>query len=226
VAIVALVAAGAACGVSTGDDSFAIIPPEEDPFELDATSTTTSTTTTTSSTLPVTPDTIATTTTVVRLEPAEFYFLSPRNRLQPVVVDLPPPFSAEQIADILEAGPPPDVALNSLIEAGLIKSSSESRGVLTIDLDARTFARIPSTQQTEAIGQIVMTMISSLRRVGLVNFTIDDEPISVKKGNSLLSDVGEPLSYDDYVILLATPPPSVASTTVPSDETDASAPEP
>jgi hypothetical protein len=208
-----------ACGVPTGDDSFAVIPPEEDPFGLDATSTTTSTTTTTTTTLPVTPDTIATTTTVVRLEPAEFYFLTTRNRLQPVVVDLPPPFSAEQIADILEAGPPPDVALTSLIEPGLIVSSSESRGVLTVDLDANTFAEIPSTQQTEAIGQIVMTMISSLRRVGLVNFTIDDDPISVKKGNSLLSDVGEPVSYDDYTILLATPPPAVASTTEAPTET-------
>jgi hypothetical protein len=208
-----------ACGVPTGDDSFAVIPPEEDPFGLDATSTTTSTTTTTTTTLPVTPDTIATTTTVVRLEPAEFYFLTTRNRLQPVVVDLPPPVSAEQIADILEAGPPPDVALTSLIEPGLIVSSSESRGVLTVDLDANTFAEIPSTQQTEAIGQIVMTMISSLRRVGLVNFTIDDDPISVKKGNSLLSDVGEPVSYDDYTILLATPPPAVASTTEAPTET-------
>lgn len=210
-----------ACGVPTGDDSFAVIPPEEDPFGLDATSTTTSTTTTTTTTtLPVTPDTIATTTTVVRREPAEFYFLTTRSRLQPIVVDLPPPFSAEQIADILEAGPPPDVALTSLIEPGLIVSSSESRGVLTVDLDANTFAGIPSTQQTEAIGQIVMTMISSLRRVGLVNFTIDDDPISVKKGNSLLSDVGEPLSYEDYTNLLATPPPAVASTTLPEEPTD------
>ena len=130
-------------------------------------------------------------------------------------VDLPPPFAADQIADILEAGPPPDVALESLIEEGLIVGSSEARAVLTVDLDAETFARIPSTQQTEAIGQIVMTMTSSLRRVGLVNFTIDGEPISVKKGNSLLSDVGEPLSYDDYVVLLASPPPTVASTTQP-----------
>jgi hypothetical protein len=209
-------AAAAGCGVSTGDDSFSVIPPEEDPFELDATSTTTSTTTTTTSTLPATPDTVPTTTSPVRLETAEFYFLTTRSRLQPFFVPLPPPFSADQIADILEAGPPPDVALESLIEAGLIVSSSESRAVLTVDLDADTFERIPSTQQTEAIGQIVMTMISSLSRVGLVNFTIEGEPISVKKGNSLLSDVGEPLAYDDYITLLASPPPAVSSTTQPS----------
>ena len=208
----------AGCGVSTGDDSFALIPPEEDPFRLDSTSTTTSTTTTTTTTttMPVTPDTLPTTTTPVRLETAEFYFLTTRSRLQPVFVPLPPPFSADQIADLLEAGPPPDVALETLIDEGLIVSSSESRAVLTVDLDAETFERIPSTQQTEAIGQIVMTMISSLQRVGLVNFTIAGELISVKKGSSLLSDVGEPLAYDDYVNLLASPPPTVAPTTQPT----------
>ena len=216
-AAIAAAAVGGACGVPTGEDSFAVIPPGEDPFGLDATSTTTTSTTTTTTTLPVAPDTIASTTTIVRLEPAEFYFLTTRGRLQPVVVDLPPPFAADQIADILEAGPPPDVSLESLIDEGLIKSSSESRAVLTVDLDAATFSRIPSSQQTEAIGQIVMTMISSLRRVGLVNFSIDGELISVKKGNSLLSDVGEPLSYDDYVVLLASPPPAVASTTLAPD---------
>jgi hypothetical protein len=216
-AIAFVAAVTGACGVQTGDDSFTVIPPEEDPFGLDATSTTTSTTTTTTTTLPVTPDTIATTTTVVRFESAEFYFLTTRGRLQPVIVQLPPPFAADQIADILEAGPPPDIALESLIEEGLIVGSSEARAVLTVDLDAETFARIPNTQQTEAIGQIVMTMTSSLRRVGLVNFTIDGEPISVKKGNSLLSDVGEPLSYDDYAVLLASSPPAVASTTQPPE---------
>jgi hypothetical protein len=220
-ALTTLTLFAAACGVSTGDDSFTVIAPEEDPFGLDATSTTTSTTTTTTTTLPVTPDTVATTTTTpIRTEPAEIYFLTTRGRLLPVFFELPPPLAAEQVADVLEAGPPPDQPLlDTLIEEGLIVSSSENRAVLTVDLDPATFARIPSTEQTEAIGQIVMTMISSLRRVGFVNFTIEGEPISVKKGNSLLSDVGEPLAYDDYTNLLATPPPAVASTTEPPAET-------
>jgi len=125
---------------------------------------------------------------------------------------------------VLEAGPPPDVGLDTLIEDGLIVSSTESRAVLTVDLDGDTFAEIPSTQQTEAIGQIVMTMISSLRRIGLVNFTIEGELIAVKKGNSLLSDVGEPLSYEDYSLLLVNPPPprdgaaDTTTSTEPSDE--------
>lgn len=214
-AVACMAAIVGACGVPTGDDSFEVIPAEEDPFGLDATSTTTSTTTTTTTTLPVTPDTVATTTTTpIRTEPAEIYFLTTRGRLLPVFFELPPPLTAEQVAEVLEAGPPPDQpVLDTLIEEGLIVGSSENRAVLTVDLDPMTFERIPSTQQTEAIGQIVMTMISSLRRVGFVNFTIEGEPISVKKGNSLLSDVGEPLAYDDYTNLLATPPPAVASTT-------------
>jgi len=64
-----------------------------------------------------------------------------------------------------------------------------------------------------------LTMIGSLRPIGLVNFTIKGEPIAVKKGNSLLSDVGEPLAYEDYAILLETAPPTVASTTAPPEAT-------
>jgi len=217
-ALVVLALVMVSCGVPTGDDTFAEIPPAEVPFGLAATSTTTTTTTTTT-TIPLTPDTTAaaSTTTPIRLDPAEVYFLS-RGRLQPVVIELPPGFSADQVADVLEAGPPPDVGLETLIEDGLIVSSAESRAVLTVDLDDTTFAEIPNAEQTEAIAQIVMTMISSLRRVGLVNFTIENELIAVKKGNSLLSDVGEPLSYEDYSALLVNPPPP--------NETDTTSTEP
>jgi hypothetical protein len=208
-----LALATTACGVPTGEDTYEAIPPDQILFELDATSTSTTTTTTTlpdipASTLP------PTTTTPIRLEPAEIYFLS-RGRLQPVVVELPPGASPDQIADVLELGPPQDVALESLIREGLIVSAVESRGMLTVDLDAETFDRIPSTQQTEAIGQIVLTMLRSLRGVGLVTFTLGGEPIPVKKGNGLSSEVGEALSFDDYDVLLASPR-TTTDTTVPT----------
>ena len=220
-ACAAALIASAACGVPTGDDTFTAIPSAEVPFGLAATSTTTTTTTTT---VPLAPETTAapSTTTPIRLDPVEIYFLT-RGRLQPIPRELPPGFSADQVADLLEEGPPPELPLDTLVEDGLIVSSTEARGVLTVDLDPDTFARIPSTQQTEAIAQIVMTMISSLRRVGLVAFTIEDEPISVKKGNSLLSEVGEPLSYEDYAALLASPAPSTDTTitsTVTSEVAD------
>jgi hypothetical protein len=201
---------GTACGVPTGEDTFDRIPSDEVQFGLDATST--STTTSTTTTVPTPETTIQETSTTVRLEPVEIYFLS-RGRLQPVPWDLPPGFSASQVADVLEAGPPPGAALDTLIEDGLIVTSVESGGVLTIDLDSTIFDRIPSTQQTEAIGQIVLTMVSSLRRVGQVSFTLAGEPIPVKKGNGLTSEVGQPLSYDDYANLLATPGPTGATST-------------
>jgi hypothetical protein len=215
-----LVSTAVACGVPTGDETFTAIPPADVPLGLAETTTTTTVAPTT--TLAETPDTTTpeSTTTPIRLDPVEIYFLT-RGRLQPVVRELPPGFSADQVADILEEGPPPDLALDTLVADGLVAGSFESRGVLTVDLDAETFGGIPTTRQTEAIAQIVLTMISSLRRVGLVNFTIDGEAISVKKGNSLLSEVGEPLSYEDYVMLLASPPPLTEEPETPDTfETD------
>lgn len=218
--LVGLALVTAACGVPTGDSSFEEIPPAEIQFGLDATSTSTTSTTstTTTTTLPETPVTteLATTSTI-RLEPVEFYFVT-RGRLQPVVFDLPPGSSPEQIADVLAAGPPAGVALDTLVEDGLIVDAVEANGLLTVDLDADTFDRIPATAQTEAIGQIVLTMISSLRRVGQVTFTLEGEPIAVKKGNSLSSAVGEELAYEDYAVLLLSGPPP--ADTVPDGEPD------
>lgn len=208
----ALLIAAGACGVPTGEDSFSEIPGGEVLFDLDATSTSTSSTTTTT-TLPEAPTTTdpEATTTPIRLDPVEIFFLS-RGRLQRIELGLPTGFSPDQVADILEAGPPEDVALDTLIEKGLIVSSVESEGVLTVDLDREIFRRIASFDQAEAIGQILMTMISSLRRVGQVAFTLDGVPTAVKKGNNLLADVGEALSYDDYVVLLAEVPASPRTT--------------
>jgi hypothetical protein len=198
-----------ACGVPTGEDTFDEIPPDEVQFGLDATSTSTTTTT---STVPEPDPTVIESTTTIRLEEAEIYFLS-RGRLLPVPVDLPPGFSPGQVADVLEAGPPAGAALDTLIEDGLIVSSVESGGVLTVDLDSAIFDRIPSSQQTEAIGQIVLTMVRSVRGIGQVAFTLAGEPIPVKKGNGLTSEVGQPLSFDDYAVLLVSPPAGTATTT-------------
>jgi hypothetical protein len=218
--VVGLGALTTACGVPTGENTYSEIPSEEIPFGLDQTSTSTTTTTTTTTTIADPPPT--TTAPPVRTETAEIYFLS-RGRLQPIQPELPSPITADQIADVLEEGPPPDVGLETLIEDGLIVATSESGGVLTVDLDSETFERIPSTQQTEAIGQIVMTMLANVRLVGQVTFTSDGEPISVRLGNGFVSEVGQPVSFDDYDVLLrssATSPSSTAtSTTFPPEDT-------
>jgi len=59
----------------------------------------------------------------------------------------------------------------------------------------------------------------ALRRIGQVSFSLAGDPIPVKKGNNLPSEVGEALSYDDYVVLLATPRLSTDTTTTSTTTT-------
>ena len=210
----------AACGIPTGEGSFQDIAPEEIPFDLDETSTSTTTTTTTIPLVPTT--TIFDTTTTIPLEEVDFYFLS-RGRLQPVTYALPRDFGVDQVVARLEGGPPegaPGAGLETLIEKGLITATSQAGGVVTVDLDPEVFGRIPSFDQSEAIGQIVLTFASNLRGVGPVLFTIGGEPTQVKKGNGLLSGQGEPVSGDDYrVLLVSTSADAESTTTAPPPET-------
>ncbi len=229
-----------ACGIPTGDSSFREIPSEEILFDLDETSTSTSTTTTTT-TIPLVPvTTLFETTTTNPQELVSIYFLS-RGRLRPVDRLLPRNPVANELVTRLEEGPLPDEAsagLTSLIEPGLITSATTAGGIVTVDLDPEIFAGIAASDQREAIGQIVLTM-SNLRGYGPVLFTIGGEPTRVTKGNGLLSGDGEPVSADDYTVLLVSstaagtttttttttePPPPPASTvdpavTVPAEPT-------
>ena len=101
-ALVVIPVVRAACGVPTGDDTLCGDPAGRGPVRArgdvdhhddhddhhdDARGPDTTTT--------------ASTTTPIRLDPAEVYFLS-RGRLQPVVIELPPGFSADQVTDVLE----------------------------------------------------------------------------------------------------------------------------
>ena len=200
-----------ACGIPTGDDTFSEIPNEDVLFGLDATTTTTSTTTTTT---PVTPVTtlVEPTTTIVPYEQVDVYFLS-RGRLQPVALALTSDFAPEQLVDKLEEGPPPGVGLDSHIESGLIRSIDKANGVVTVDLDPEIFQRIAAFDQAEAIGQIVLTLTGNLRGVGSVRFTLGGEPTQVKKGDSLLSEPDQAVTFDDYAMLLTTSGPTSTSTT-------------
>jgi len=218
-----LVLGAVACGVPTGEETFREIG--DVPLGLDATSTssTTTTTTTTTTTMPEVPETTtaSTSTNPIRLAPVEIYFLS-RSRLQPVFGDLSAPFTADQVTEVLEAGPQEGNGLDTLIEPGLIVGITDSGGVLTVDLDEDIFRDIASFDQSEAIGQILMTMVRSVTGFGQVRFTFDGVPTAVKKGNTLLSRVGEALTYEDYEVLLVSfdetdnaPSTTSGSTTTP-----------
>ena len=213
-----------ACGIPTGESSFKEIPAEQIPFDLDETSTSTSTTTTTTTIPLVPPTTVFESTTTIPFEEVDIYFLS-RGRLQPVPYALPRDFGADQVVALLEDGPQEGAAgvgLETLIEQGLITSTDKAGGVMTVNLDPEIFQRIPSFDQSEAIGQIVLTLTSNLRGVGPVLFTLGGEPTQVKKGNGLLSGEGEPVSYDDYrVLLVSTSATAQAPETTTTDATPA-----
>jgi len=157
----------------------------------------------------------------VPLEEVEIYFLS-RGALQPVPVALTTDFAPDQVVDALEKGPPPGVGLDTHIEPGLIVSTEVAEGVVTVDLDPEIFARIATFDQAEAIGQIVLTMVDNVNRVGSVLFTLAGEPTQVKKGDSLLTESGEAVTFDDYAVLLTTSAPTTSTTTTVAE----SAPDP
>jgi hypothetical protein len=202
-----------ACGIKTGDDTFSEIPSEEDPFQLDQISTSSS-----STTLVEPPQTsvFETTTTIAPLlDPVQIYFLS-RGRLQPVTILLVQNFGTDQVITALEDGPPAEggAGLDSLIEPGLIVSAEVAKGVMTVDLDPETFERIVSFDQSEAIGQIVLTLTQSVPRTVFVLFTIGGEPVDVKKGNGLPVASGQPVTFDDYIELLGSATATTTTTTI------------
>lgn len=207
----------AACGIPIGEDTFSEIPNEDVPFGLDESSTTTSTTTTTTPIAPVTTE-METTTTIEFREQVDVYFLL-RGRLQPVPLALTSGFAPDQVVELLETGPPPGNGLDTLIEPGLIVSTAVAGGVITIDLDPDIFDRIGTSDQTEAIGQIVLSLLRNLRGVGSVLFTLDGEPTQVKLGDSLLSEPGQSVTFDDYANLLASTPPATSTTTTTVPDT-------
>jgi hypothetical protein len=212
---VALAVGLAGCGIPTGDASFSEIPNEDIPFGLEATTTTTTTTTTTMPVAPATTEMATTTSIQPLLEQVDVYFLA-RGRLVSMRNALTSGFAANQVVELLESGPPSGVGLDSLIDRGLIRSTEVAEGIMTVDLDPEVFARIESSDQAEAIGQIVLTMTDNVGRVGSVLFTLGGEPTQVKKGDSLLSEPGEAVTFDDYAILLAsTPLTTTTTTTVP-----------
>jgi len=203
----------ASCGVPTGDASFEPIEQAEIPLELSEPSTTTSTTTTTTTTtttLPDAPDTttttvLETTTTIALLDPVVTYFIS-RGDLERVQQSLTLGYSRNQLVTLLEEGPPEGSVLDTFIEPGLIVTTTERGGVVTIDLDEDLLAAIDTRNQRRAFAQIVLTFTDNLRGVGQVVFTLAGDPIGVPKGNALFSQPGEPVSGDDYTILLVDAP--------------------
>jgi len=109
------------------------------------------------------------------------------------------------------------IGLDTLVEEGLIVSSTTEGGIVTVVPDEIEFDRIPPGDRRPAIAQIVLTYTANLRGIGQVSFMLAEEPLRVPRGNGLLSEPGEPLSFDDYANMLADQPVGPVATGVPED---------
>ena len=209
----------ASCGVPTGPESFEAIDDISDQLTAPSTTTTTTTSTTTTTTIPdLTATTVTPTTTpAVPTEEVPVYFLS-RGQLTSIDVAAPLAPEPNDLILLLAAGPDGPLAglLDNLIEQDLIVTTSQVDGVLTVELDDVVFRAIPARDQREAIAQIVLTFLTTLRGVGQAVFTIDGEPLTVPTASRGFTD--GPVSRDDYTSLLVdTDTDATTTSDVPTD---------
>jgi len=231
-----VIAAG--CGFSTDRDVREVA--SEDLFGLDQTTTTTSTTTTSTTLAPTVvsppPDQDSTTTsstitptTAIITQPVELFFLDGTEITsvsQNLAGDVP---SLTRVLSALQSGPPSDdtgIGLQTAVPRNIVDVVTSAGGVATVDLVGEVYDRIDSEDELPAIAQIVLTLTSQ-SGIGQVRFTLDGEPLPVRLGNNRVPPAGEPVSFDDYAVLLAgdsvgdSPPTgTVPETTEPTTDTE------
>ncbi len=190
------------------------------------TRTTTSRKTTTSTT-----STTSTPTTLLVTRPIELFFLDGAEIVsvsQGLAGDVP---SLQRVLELLQSGPPSGdegIGLQTALPRNIVNVVTRSGGVATVDLVGEAYERIDPEDELPAIAQIVLTLTRQ-SGVGQVRFTLDNEPLPVRLGSNLVSRPGEPVSGDDYAVLLATDTSTASvppETTVPTATTQSSEPPP
>lgn len=178
VALLAVSAVLAACGVSPESKANKIAP-KDVPFGL----------------LDEDP-----TTTVVEAGRATNIYLLTKDRL--VAVERSVPNSAD-LADLLGfviSGPTEveqSLGITTAVPAGTLSSVDTSRGIAEVDL-ASSFGDIRSREQLLALGQIVYTLTGQ-PGIGGVRFTVEGKSVTVPLADGTLST--DPLSRDDFKAL-------------------------
>jgi spore germination protein GerM len=232
-ASLALVLAG--CGYEGSSDVRRL--PSDELFGLDQTTTTSTTTTTTTTTTTAPPPpaasvetttatavTIAmtTTTTALATETVRLFFLDD-EQLTSVTQNISSPARVRRVLEALEAGPiagPATVGLTTAVPQGIVNTALARSGVAEVDLVGEVYDLVPPDEQLPAVAQIVLTL-TQRPGIGQVSFTLDGEPLRVRLGNGQTTDVaGQPVSADDYAILLdddgsITPPTTTVSASTP-----------
>jgi len=191
------------CGVPTSSD-FVQIPEANIPFELNVTSTTTTTT------VPVELDASTSGSDSPNAVPeivnetVDLYFII-ANRLVATKIQIASPATTTQVLSALVAGPPSGDAgsgLRSAIAASLQAKIDVSKGIVMIDANNFLLAGLSPIDQRLAIAQLVLTF-TSRPGIGQAKFSVNGVSIAVPRGRGDLSKPGDPVSYDDYISLLA-----------------------
>jgi spore germination protein GerM len=123
--------------------------------------------------------------------------------LTPVDRVLTAPVTLDGLLGLLGAGPAAeeDEELRTALPEGAATGLSVRAGVASVAV-SRDFRDLAAAEQRLAVAQLVLT-ITSRPGIGQVLFTVDDEPVSVPKGDGSLAD--GPVSRDDYSALVSPP---------------------
>jgi spore germination protein GerM len=191
------------CGVPTSSE-FVQIPEANIPFELNVASTTTTTT------VPVELDASTSgsdspnAVSEIVNETVDLYFII-ANRLVATKIQIVSPATTTQVLSALVAGPPSGDAgsgLRSAIAVSLQAKIDVSKGIVMIDANNFLLAGLSPIDQRLAIAQLVLTF-TSRPGIGQAKFSVNGVSIAVPRGRGDLSRPGDPVSYDDYISLLA-----------------------
>lgn len=217
--LVATAVALAGCGLPA-EDSFQPIT-RDDRFGLSQT-TTPSTTAAPTTTVDATTTTALATTSTLVAELVELYFISGRQ-LTGVATPLPLNPALGQVMAALLGGPPEGglgTGLRSALPEDAEISVLSEAGIATVDLPATIFETLDPLDQRLMLGQIVLTL-TDRPGVGPVVFTIAGEPTRVYRGDASLTEPGQAVSRDDYLVLLTG---SAVATATTATTTSSSAP--
>ncbi len=191
------------CGVPTSSD-FVQIPEANIPFELNVTSTTTTTTVLVELDASTSGSESPNAVSEIVNETVDLYFII-ANRLVATKIQIASPATTTQVLSALVAGPPSGDAgsgLRSAIAASLQAKIDVSKGIVMIDANNFLLAGLSPIDQRLAIAQLVLTF-TSRPGIGQAKFSVNGVSIAVPRGRGDLSKPGDPVSYDDYISLLA-----------------------
>jgi sporulation and spore germination protein len=180
-------------------------------------------TTTTSTTVPETPGSVESSTTVgtpggddsttVPTETIHLYFIE-ASELSAIDGEVPAGARLRQRLRLLEEVPPAyaEAGLRTAVAPGLI-SGTELWGTdgVNVNMDGELFAEIDDDDQPLMIGQIVLT-VTDEEGIEQVSFSVDRQPIPVFLRDGTLGEPGEAVGRADYEVLLADGSTTAANT--------------